>query len=95
MLLFVSQSRSVGGLISMVFNRGNSLEGDRRKEMKDIVPLVEKKDYEGIAKQIEASKRLWEGKNMAGLLDRRDGEASLVRNAVHTYKPEDIVTIDL
>ena len=46
-----------GALVSMVYNRGASLVGDGRKEMRAIVDLVAKQDYEGIADQIEASKR--------------------------------------
>ncbi len=48
-----------GALVSMIYNRGDKLDGDRRKEMRAIVNLVAKKDYEGIADQIERSKRLW------------------------------------
>ena len=67
-----------GALVSLVFNRGSSLSGDSRKEMRDIRDLVPKKDYKGIAKQLKAMKRLWEGKGLDGLLTRRDAEAKLV-----------------
>lgn len=65
-------------LTSIVFNRGNSLRGRTRSEMRNIIPLVKAKDYERIAKEIKRMKRLWEGKNLDGLLIRRDGEAKLV-----------------
>lgn len=55
-----------GALVSMVYNRGAKIDGESRKEMKAIVDLVAKKDYEGIAEQIEQSKRLWEHKNLDG-----------------------------
>ena len=71
-----------GALVSMVYNRGASLQGDSRKEMRAIVDLVAKKDYEGIADQIEASKRLWEQRGMDGLVIRREGEADMVRDSV-------------
>jgi len=71
-----------GALVSMVFNRGNKLEGDSRKEMKAIVELVAKKDYEGIAEEIERSKRLWEGKGLDGLVKRRESEADMVRDSM-------------
>lgn len=71
-----------GALVSMVFNRGNKLEGASRKEMKAIVDLVAKKDYEGIAEEIEKSKRLWEFKNLDGLVRRREAEADLVRDSM-------------
>lgn len=71
-----------GALVSMVYNRGNKLEGDSRKEMKAIVDLVAKKDYEGIAEEIEKSKRLWEGLKMEGLVTRREAEADLVLQSI-------------
>lgn len=100
---------AVGGIISLVFNRGAALvdvPGDRnqrRKEMAAIRPLVAGKDYDNIAGQIAAMKRLWDGKpnssgaaetRVQGLLDRRDDEAALVRNAQHDYAPEELVTIN-
>lgn len=67
-----------GALVSLVFNRGGSLSGDSRAEMRAIRELVPQKNYHAIAKQIRLMKRLWEGKNMEGLLRRRDAEADLV-----------------
>jgi hypothetical protein len=71
-----------GALVSMVFNRGNKIEGESRKEMKAIVQLVANKDYEGIAEEIERSKRLWEGKGLDGLVKRRESEADMVRDSM-------------
>ena len=71
-----------GALVSMVYNRGAKLDGESRKEMKAIVDLVAKKDYDGIAEQIEKSKRLWEGKGLDGLVIRRESEADLVRDSM-------------
>jgi len=71
-----------GALVSMVYNRGNKLEGDSRVEMKAIVDLVAKKDYEGIAEEIEKSKRHWEHKNLDGLVVRREAEADLIRDSI-------------
>lgn len=67
-----------GALVSLIFNRGGSLRGESREEMRRIRDLVPLKDYKGIAGQIRKMKRLWLGKNMDGLLKRRDAEASLV-----------------
>jgi GH24 family phage-related lysozyme (muramidase) len=86
---------AAGALISMVYNRGASLSGDRRKEMRDIVPLVAKKDYSGIAQLIDASKHLWEGKNLDGLIRRREKEAELVRNAVRTYAATEKIPVNI
>jgi hypothetical protein len=71
-----------GALVSMVFNRGTKLDGERRKEMKAIVKLVKDKDYEGIAEEIEKSKRLWEHKGLDGLVLRREAEADLIRDSI-------------
>jgi len=38
-----------GGLVSLVFNRGRSMEGDGHREMRAIRDLVPKKDVKGIA----------------------------------------------
>jgi GH24 family phage-related lysozyme (muramidase) len=70
-----------GALVSMIYNRGNKLDGDRRKEMRAIVELVAKADYEGIADQIERSKRLWEN-GLDGLVKRREEEADLILNSL-------------
>ena len=71
-----------GALVSMVYNRGNKIEGDTRKEMKAIVELVAKADYEGIAEEIEKSKRLWENLKLEGLVTRREAEADLIRDSI-------------
>lgn len=100
---------AVGGIVSLVFNRGASLfcnpsdPDNRRREMAAIKPLVAQKDYAGIASQILSMKRLWDGipdyrgedeKRAQGLLDRRDKEAQLVRNAVHQYAPSELIVIN-
>jgi GH24 family phage-related lysozyme (muramidase) len=50
--------------------------------MRAIVDLVANKDYEGIAEEIEKSKRLWEHKGLDGLVIRREAEADMIRNSV-------------
>lgn len=67
-------------LVSLVFNRGTSIVGSSRAEMKNIKPLVLKKDYKGIAKEIRSMKRLWQGKNLDGLIKRREEEAKMIEN---------------
>lgn len=71
-----------GALVSMIYNRGNKLDGDRRTEMRAIIELVAKQDYEGIADQIERSKRLWENVGLDGLVKRREEEADLILNSI-------------
>lgn len=84
---------AVGAIISMVYNRGTALEGDRRREMKAIVPLIANKDYPGIAAQILASRRLWVGSATPGVASRREKEAELVRGAVRKYAPEELYAL--
>jgi len=71
-----------GAIVSLVFNRGTSLSGDSRKEMRAIRDLIPSKDYAGIADQIRSMKRIWEGKGLDGLLDRREAEAKLVESCI-------------
>lgn len=72
-----------GALLSLVFNRGTSLTGDRRKEMRAIKALVPEKDYEGIAEQLRAMKRIWMDTTIEqGMSRRRDAEADLVLTAL-------------
>ncbi|MEG4317977.1 MULTISPECIES: peptidoglycan-binding protein [unclassified Microcoleus] len=71
-----------GGLVSLVFNRGPSMEGNRRREMRAIRDLVPKKDVQGIADQIREMKRIWEGTSIAkGIGRRRDAEADLIEGS--------------
>lgn len=72
-----------GAIVSIVFNRGTSLSGDSRSEMREIRDLVIKKDYRSIALEIQKMKRLWKAKGMDGLLQRRDAESKLVLNCVN------------
>lgn len=60
-------------LLSVVFNRGPSMSGDRRREMRAIRSLVGYKNWRGIPAEIRAMKRLWPG--VKGLLARRELEA--------------------
>lgn len=71
-----------GGLVSLVFNRGTSLGGDRRLEMRNIKVLVPKKDYRKIAYELRSMKRLWENKNLNGLIERREAEAKLIESVL-------------
>ena len=80
-------------LVSLVYNRGTSVRGATRKEMLDIKKHVKDGNVEEIAKSIESMKRLWEGKNLGGLLRRRDDEAALVRTSLRKYTPEELIYI--
>ena len=80
-------------LLSLIYNRGASMSGSRRREMLAIKKLVKKEDLLGIAQQIAAMKRLWVNKGLPGLLKRRDKEAILVKRSKHRYKKSDIVLL--
>lgn len=80
-----------GALMSLIYNRGTALEGDSRKEMKAIVPLVASGNLAGIAAQLRSMKRLWP--QFKGLRDRREKEAILVENATFDILPENLVII--
>jgi hypothetical protein len=78
-----------GGLVSLVFNRGNALEGDRRREMKlirDGMKLVSNYDQKAltfIANQIRNMKRIWIGGSIEkGMSRRRDAEAKLIEQSL-------------
>ena len=78
-----------GGLVSLVFNRGAALEGDRRREMKlirDGMKLVSNYDQKAltfIANQIRNMKRIWIGGSIEkGMSRRRDAEAKLIEDSL-------------
>jgi hypothetical protein len=62
-------------LVSLVFNRGASLTGERRAEMARIQELLRAGDYAKIPAQLRAMTRLWP--TVKGLRRRRDEEADL------------------
>jgi hypothetical protein len=78
-----------GGLVSLVFNRGNALEGDRRREMKlirdgmKLVSTFDQKALTFIANQIRNMKRIWAGGSIEkGMSRRRDAEAKLIEDSL-------------
>lgn len=62
-------------LVSLVFNRGPNLSGDRRREMAEIQRLLAAGDLAAIPEQFRLMKRLWP--EVKGLRRRRDEEAEL------------------
>ena len=62
-------------LLSLVFNRGNSLKGESRVEMRNIRQALLDQKPELIPGELRAMKRLWP--DVKGLLRRRDAEAKL------------------
>jgi hypothetical protein len=80
-------------LLSLVFNRGTAMIGDRRREMRAIKPLVANKELVGIADQIRSMKRLWNIEELPGLHKRRDKEAALIESARTSYPPGALISI--
>lgn len=70
---------AASALLSLVFNRGSSLDGERRIEMSDIKAALIRKDYSAIPDLFRSMKRLWP--TTAGLRNRRDAEANLFQQA--------------
>jgi GH24 family phage-related lysozyme (muramidase) len=62
-------------LVSLVFNRGASLSGERRTEMLEIQRLLRVGELDKIPSQLRAMCRLWP--NTKGLRRRREEEADL------------------
>ncbi len=91
-----------GALVSLVFNRGPSLIGERRREMRSIQAAISfwsegsPEDRAAhlphlvstIAAQFRSMKRLWIGKGLDGLIARREAEAKLVESALAPTVPE-------
>lgn len=83
-----------GAIVSLVYNRGDSLAmDDRRLEMRNLVQHIASGKLPSIALEIRKMKRLWSAQQSAGLHRRRDSEAALVENATFVIKPEDCVFI--
>ena len=79
-----------GGLVSLVFNRGSALEGDRRREMKlirdgmRITNTFDQKALSFIANQIRNMKRIWAGGSIEkGMNRRRDAEDKLIEDSLN------------
>lgn len=64
-----------GVLVSLVYNRGAGMDGNRRSEMRDIRNHIREGQLDEVAGDLQAMKRLWP--NSKGLRDRRDREAEL------------------
>jgi hypothetical protein len=74
--------RARDGLVSLGYNRGWSMTGDRNREKRAIRDVcLPQLDVGCIAVQIRSMCRLWRGTNLErGLCDRRNDEARLVES---------------
>lgn len=71
-----------GALVSLVFNRGSSLTGERRSEMRDIRTSTSTNRFNQVPSALRRMKRIWLGKGLDGLLRRREAEARLVERGL-------------
>jgi hypothetical protein len=70
----------VAALVSLVFNRGPSLTGERRREMCNIQALLKTGNLKEIPNQFREMARLWP--NSKGLRRRREEEADLFQSGL-------------
>ena len=66
-------------LVSLIYNRGTDLAGDRRLEMRAIRDLLAAGRNDEVAAQFESMTRLWNPETTGGLIRRRRSEAMLWR----------------
>lgn len=71
-----------GAMLSIVFNRGASMTGSSRSEMRDIRAAVQRGNVKSIPSSIRKMKRLWVNRSLDGLLRRREAEARLVEKSL-------------
>ena len=78
-------------IVGLVYNRGDSLVGDRRKEMKELITAIKNDDDKQMADLIRSMCRLWP--NTLGLRNRRKAEADLIELADTPVPEADILKI--
>jgi Putative peptidoglycan binding domain len=69
-----------GVLVSLVYNRGAKMDGDDRREMREIRAAVQIGNLNAVPPAISSMKRLWP--HSQGLCLRRDREAELFREGL-------------
>lgn len=70
-----------GAMLSIVFNRGSSMSGASRIEMRAIRGHVASGRISSIPREIRGMKRLWQHKGLPGLIRRREAEAKLIESS--------------
>jgi hypothetical protein len=78
-------------ITGLVYNRGSSLDGDRRKEMKDLIVAIKNDDDKAMADLIRSMCRLWP--DTLGLRNRRQAEAALIELVDAPVPESDILRI--
>ncbi len=88
-------------IVSLIYNRGTKLSGDRRVEMYNLIQLIKDKKLKAIAAEFRKMKRLWEpkkdkdgnitDKGSRGLTIRREAEAVMIENATWVMNPSQYI----
>ncbi len=78
-------------IVGLVYNRGASLDGDRRREMKQLVTAIKNDEEKTMADLIRSMARLWP--DTEGLRRRRLAEAVLIDEPNTIVPDSDILTI--
>jgi hypothetical protein len=82
-----TKGHAFGALFSLIYNRGESLQGEPRREMAAIRDLMEQRAFAKVPDQILAMKRIWEGRpGLRGVLIRRDAEAILFKRGLELMR---------
>ena len=80
-------------IVGLVYNRGDSLKGDRRREMRDLITAIKNDDDATMADLVRSMCRLWP--DTAGLRRRRQLEAQLIELADLPVPEADILRINV
>lgn len=80
-------------ITGLVYNRGSSLTGDRRREMRQLIRAIKNDDDTKMADLIRSMIRLWP--TTLGLRRRRMAEAALIKLADTPLDETDILRIAL
>jgi len=80
-------------ITGLVYNRGESLGGERRREMRQLIMAIKNDNDKEMADLIRSMCRLWP--NTLGLRKRREAEAALIELADTPVQPADILNIPL
>lgn len=71
-----------GAMVSLVFNRGPALKGERRVHMRQIRDAIVANTPTKVPQYFRDMKVIWQGEGLPGLLRRRDAEASLFQQGL-------------
>lgn len=81
-------------IVSLVYNRGASIRGERRAEMYQLISAIKNDDDKLMAALLRQMKRLW-GQDQRGLLLRREKEAQFIEAPDHPIPEDDKIIIEV